>query len=77
MNERIEKAKITIKTFMNMIEVFMGIGFEVIRYDMLEVKEQKNLYPHSMLLYWGMEFEVFLLKNDEQRYLLHFGKLLC
>jgi len=73
---RINNTRVTIKTFIEMLEVFMKTKFELIRYNLDQVKSQEDLYPYSMSLYWGMECEIFLLRNSEQKILLHFGKLL-
>jgi len=73
---RINNTRITIKTFIEMLEVFMKTEFELLRYNLDQVKTQKNLYPYSMSLYWGMEYELLLLRNSEKKILIHFGKLL-
>jgi hypothetical protein len=75
-NERIMKNQIATQTFIDMIEVFLGIDISVYRLDLSKVNVNEYAYPYSMNIHWGFEYELIYFKNLEKKYLLHFGKIL-
>lgn len=74
--ERLENTPVAATVFLDMIAVFMGTSFVVTKVDMTALQQEQALYPHAMYLYWGLEFDLFQLKNEQRNVLLHFGKLL-
>lgn len=74
--ERLLNQNKSIRVFIDMIEVFMDFNFSFFKYDLSEVKLQRNHYPSAMSIFWGMNFDLYFLKNEEKNILLHFGQLL-
>ncbi len=77
-NKNFKQYKPCTSSFINLIRNLLGIeNIEVFEFHIeYEKKQHKNYLWHYMNMYWGMWFNIFLIKKGETLMLLHLGRII-
>jgi len=76
-NNRFTNEKPCIKSFIKLVRQNLKTqNIEVYEFSIEGKKKENENYLWYMNLYWGMSFNIFLLKNKEKLILLHLGTVI-
>jgi len=76
-NNRFTNEKPCIKSFIKLVRQNLKTqNIEVYEFSIEGKKKENENYLWYMNLYWGMSFNIFLLKNKEKLVLLHLGTVI-
>lgn len=74
-NDRLKEQRPASKYFIYLIQLLLGNKeLEVWKYSVTGSSDKR--YPRCMDLYWGMEFDLFFIKNKTRILFLHLGNVL-
>lgn len=74
--KRLDQSRISADVFLSMLERFMQGKVDVYYFNQDKLKQNSALYLHGINLYWGMDYELILVKSQERSVLIHFGNIL-
>lgn len=74
-NQRLKKERPASKYFIYLIQLLLGNeNIEVWQFSVTNTSDKR--YPRYMDLYWGMQFDLYLIKKGRKHLLLHLGNVL-